>query len=539
MDKTIFVSNLDSTVTKHSLIALFSEYGEIEMCNLHTNKNGTCKGFAYITFQEATSFHRALNSTIYDKGKLLRIEQYIDNNFDLRQKDEELSKLRICVLGVPKQMDSQQFEQIFVSIFGDIENAYIKENLEKKKNLGFVTFRTEQQNISAIKMRKIKLSKSETLSLKKFTARKTHKIGYHEIFQKNKQRKRIGKNMSSLTRYSTQNWQSKIQELPPNLNFDLGIKNPEQKYQKNPMNTLPSIGHHIDQPESSQLRKNIQLPGGLLEDEESNLTNPHGFYQQNEFNNSQNALIGRLENRSNFNGNNRQHMLDDGPTMGRNINSSLFPREGADKKAIISLANLPTANTTPQERDQDLNRVVTLVKKPENAAQSNQSKLLSGAAKSPQFDQPKLSDIFNLAPPAPEEYPINPLSIPLSYKQINTKYPPLSIPRYHHQMAQSKQKQPTITINYNNSKKPSYNNYRAYSGYQEAYYPDQRYLNNSKCLDNTLSKIQKKSNKLDHRKVNLSFTNVPKFKQQGILDSLLNAYSTQNTAAINYYDSPY
>jgi polyadenylate-binding protein len=197
MEKTLFVSNLDATVTKSSLKALFHSYGNIKLCNLYSDRNGNCRGFAYITFEFNHGFRRALNSTVYDKGRLLRLEPYIGSDQGLQMKDEELSRLRVCVLGVPKEMVNEDFEQIFSSIFGEIQNAYIKQNAEKKKNLGFVTFMTEEQTKNALRMRIIKISRSETLSLKSFTARKTHKIGYTEIFQRSVAQKELKQNLES------------------------------------------------------------------------------------------------------------------------------------------------------------------------------------------------------------------------------------------------------------------------------------------------------------------------------------------------------
>lgn len=205
MDKTLFVSNLDHTVTKPSLTMLFQPYGSIELCNLYADRDGRCRGFAYITFENQSSFKMAMNSTIYYKGRLLRLEPYIDNNQGLQMKDEELSRLRVCVLGVPKDLSNQDFQQIFTNIFGEIEHAYIKQNADKKKNLGFVTFKNDIQNQEALRMRKIKISKSETLSLKKFTARKTHKMGYHEIFQKNRQSK-----FDNISNYVSENYTTHI-----------------------------------------------------------------------------------------------------------------------------------------------------------------------------------------------------------------------------------------------------------------------------------------------------------------------------------------
>jgi hypothetical protein len=79
------------------------------------------------------------------------------------------------VLGVPKDLTNKEFKKIFVEYFGDVSHAYIKDNLEKNKNIGFVTFKDEVTASVALKARTIKLGNSTTLSIKRFTAKEKTK----------------------------------------------------------------------------------------------------------------------------------------------------------------------------------------------------------------------------------------------------------------------------------------------------------------------------------------------------------------------------
>lgn len=75
------------------------------------------------------------------------------------------------MLGIPKTLAESDFFTLFENLFGNVSHAYIKQNNKKAKYLGFVTFKDEATANLCIKTRIVRLSKSETLSIKKFTAK--------------------------------------------------------------------------------------------------------------------------------------------------------------------------------------------------------------------------------------------------------------------------------------------------------------------------------------------------------------------------------
>jgi RNA recognition motif-containing protein len=140
MQLSIFVSNLHISATKQCVQRLFSVYGKIALCKMYRDQNGNCRGFANITFKTEVAYKSALNAHIFFKSKQLRVEPYLSNKKELRAKDAELERLRICVLNIPKYFENSDFENVFRNHFGEITSAYIKENPSRDTNLGFVTF---------------------------------------------------------------------------------------------------------------------------------------------------------------------------------------------------------------------------------------------------------------------------------------------------------------------------------------------------------------------------------------------------------------
>jgi hypothetical protein len=59
-----------------------------------------------------------------------------------------------------------------------VSHAYIKQNKNKAKYLGFVTFSNEKTAEKCLKARIVRISHSETLTIKKFTAKSKGGISY-------------------------------------------------------------------------------------------------------------------------------------------------------------------------------------------------------------------------------------------------------------------------------------------------------------------------------------------------------------------------
>lgn len=179
---SIYVSNLHKHSSQANVTNLFSIYGEIIFIKLYKNKKGLCRGFANITFQNKSSYDKALQAEIYFKGKKVKVEPYLSNSSELEAKDRKLKKLRICVLNIPKYFRNKDFEELFTANFGPISSAYIKESSAQETNLGFVTFVRESQCQRALLTKYLKINQQDVLMIRKFTGKKTHHINYGQIY---------------------------------------------------------------------------------------------------------------------------------------------------------------------------------------------------------------------------------------------------------------------------------------------------------------------------------------------------------------------
>lgn len=140
-----------------------------------------CRGFGLITFQYLPDKTRALQTSFVSMGKTIKTQEYISDDEKLTAIDSVQGSLKICVLGIPKQMTDNEFIKIIQKNCGSTQQAYIKKDDSKQKDVGFVTFHSASQVQEAITKRLIKLSKSETLILKPFTLRPKKRLNLDRL----------------------------------------------------------------------------------------------------------------------------------------------------------------------------------------------------------------------------------------------------------------------------------------------------------------------------------------------------------------------
>jgi hypothetical protein len=80
-------------------------------------------------------------------------------------------------------MTDKEFIKTIQKHCGQTQQAYIKKDESKHKDVGFVTFQTASQVQEAIRKRLIKISKSETLILKPFTLRPKKRLNLDRLLQ--------------------------------------------------------------------------------------------------------------------------------------------------------------------------------------------------------------------------------------------------------------------------------------------------------------------------------------------------------------------
>lgn len=136
---SIYVSNLEENISESQLLSHFSKFGFLIECKMGKMEDGKCKGYAKLTTKDAEAYRLILNTEHIFNGRRARVEPFIKEQGQALLKDKDIIERRVCVLGVPKGLKDAEFKIAFGK-FGEVGNAYIRENKNRKKNHGFVTF---------------------------------------------------------------------------------------------------------------------------------------------------------------------------------------------------------------------------------------------------------------------------------------------------------------------------------------------------------------------------------------------------------------
>lgn len=242
---SIYVSKLDECTTESTLSDHFSKYGFINNIQLSKLPNGSCKGYAKITTKDVTAYRMILSSEHIINNVKVKVEPFIEGEAQIVAKDREMVKRRVCVFGVPKNFNDFKFRKVFEKHLGDVENAYVRSNKEKKFNYGFVTFNTEEGANRALDLKIIPLRENEldeesqifaTLQIKEFKSkgliRRQKKLENTKkrVYFNNNYLKVYGENLIS-DMYKPDRGS---QEQQGQIVFE---RNNEVYYQKNKMNT--------------------------------------------------------------------------------------------------------------------------------------------------------------------------------------------------------------------------------------------------------------------------------------------------------------
>lgn len=136
----IFVGGLSWTTNEDALREHFSNFGSIDEVMIMRDKaTGRSRGFAFVTFKDAESLDRALQSPHHQlDGRQIEAKRAIP-------KAEIASKTKkIFVGGVPHTVNDDQFREFF-NRFGEITEALIMRDrtTNKSRGFGFITFAHE------------------------------------------------------------------------------------------------------------------------------------------------------------------------------------------------------------------------------------------------------------------------------------------------------------------------------------------------------------------------------------------------------------
>jgi RNA recognition motif-containing protein len=112
----------------------------VSFCHIFKDKYGKGRGFGLVIYENRNNRDRALKAKITSMGKNISVLKYIKNNAELEKRDAALSRLKVCILGIPKEITDEGLTAIMQKAFGEIRHCYVRDDPSKNKNIGFVTF---------------------------------------------------------------------------------------------------------------------------------------------------------------------------------------------------------------------------------------------------------------------------------------------------------------------------------------------------------------------------------------------------------------
>lgn len=131
----IFIGSIKKNSSTSKLQEKLGEYGFIQSAEiLHPSENVISKGFAIVNISlRNISIEVFMKSKISYEGVNLYLASYLEGE-DIKKRNEELSKKKVFVSGIPESYTNEQLLKIF-SHFGGIETAYINRKRHIKKNV--------------------------------------------------------------------------------------------------------------------------------------------------------------------------------------------------------------------------------------------------------------------------------------------------------------------------------------------------------------------------------------------------------------------
>jgi len=126
---SLYVGDLDTSVTKHELHKIFGEIGDVKEIVIPI-KSGYPLGYAYINYKRMEDAEKAANDLRHLKirGKQCRVQMY--------NKDQIRAGYNIFVRGLHKSIDNERLEQLF-SKFGSIKSVKVGRHLKTNESLGY------------------------------------------------------------------------------------------------------------------------------------------------------------------------------------------------------------------------------------------------------------------------------------------------------------------------------------------------------------------------------------------------------------------
>ena len=173
----IFAGGLPSDTTEAGLLAYFSQFGEIESCSPQywgkpNSKNKKCRGYGIIVCKDETTFERILSQKMHKfKDRRIECKKKLKKQ-KLAKYSKELLTRKIFVSGLPSYVTSARLEEIFNTLIGPVEIAYVIKHRKSKKSRGFgyVVFKNKEDRQKVLEKREFTIN-SRTVVCKAYESK--------------------------------------------------------------------------------------------------------------------------------------------------------------------------------------------------------------------------------------------------------------------------------------------------------------------------------------------------------------------------------
>ncbi|RDB19606.1 hypothetical protein Hypma_013256 [Hypsizygus marmoreus] len=130
----LFIGGLNWDTTDEGLRNYFLQFGKVDACTIMRDPSGTSRGFAFLTFEDASAVNAVVAREHYLDGKAIDPKRAIP-------REEHLRNTRYFVGGLSPNTTSDTMREFF-SAYGKVVDATVMVDREsgRSKGFGFVTF---------------------------------------------------------------------------------------------------------------------------------------------------------------------------------------------------------------------------------------------------------------------------------------------------------------------------------------------------------------------------------------------------------------
>lgn len=150
--KEVYIGCLPAIASEEGLLALLSQFAQIERITL-TTKKGKCIGSGRATVSDVGQQKALLEAQIFYGERRLELAPFLENN-NLKKLQQDINLRKIAVRSLFVETSNEELHDAF-SCFGEIENAFMssdkkEDTVKGPKNYGFVTYKSKLSAFKAI-----------------------------------------------------------------------------------------------------------------------------------------------------------------------------------------------------------------------------------------------------------------------------------------------------------------------------------------------------------------------------------------------------